>query len=134
MNRKQNPNAVAVRVCTASPESVDEACITEERALAVAADAPCFLSGRVSAAFADAGFSVQRIQREEFHQSVWNVWLIRESLGLPRDSHAASKELRQVLAKCGLKIRPGEITVLEQRGNKLRCAFIFGPDSPLVDV
>ena len=42
-------------------------------------------------------------------------------------NQTASKQLRRALVGRGLEILPGELTVLEQRGQQLKCAFVFGP-------
>lgn len=89
---------------------------------------------RVESAFSKAGLAIRWVEREEAHPSVWTVWLTRGSLDLPKDNKVASKQIRRALAKCGLRIRPGEMTVLEQRGDKLKCVFLFGSAAPPVDL
>jgi hypothetical protein len=93
----------------------------------VAASAEILLPRRVENAFVDAGFAVRRIEREESHKNVWVAWLLRGSLELAKDNQTASKQLRRALVGRGLEILPGELTVLEQRGQQLKCAFVFGP-------
>jgi hypothetical protein len=134
MKRDRRSETTVVRTCTDTPEAIDESCITLERAIDFATDADGYWPRRVEAAFLQAGFAIRQIQREEFHPSVWMIWLTRGPSALPKDNKAASAQIRKALSKGGLKIRAGEFTVLEQRGEKLRCAFIYGSAGPPADI
>ena len=71
-----------------------------------------------------AGFSVRCIEREEVHP-IWVIRLKRGSFDLSVDNRVASRQIRRVLAKSGIKVRAGELNVIEQRGDRLRCVFIL---------
>src|SRR2546426_8187708 len=110
----------------ALPDDPVDSPATMERIIDVVTNSDAFLAQRVRNAFVKAGFGIRRITREEYHPTVWVIWLTRGCVDLPRDNNVASKEVRRALAKCGVKIRAGELTVLEQRGDKLKCAFLYG--------
>ncbi len=117
----------------ALPECPDDSDATLQLLLEVAARDETFLPQRVQCAFADAGFTVRRCEREETHPTVWTIWLTRISMDLSKNNQVAGKQIRRALAEHGLKIGPGEFTVLEQRDNKLRCAFLLGTPPPPPD-
>jgi hypothetical protein len=116
-----------------SAEEIDDACVTIDRAVMAATDSDNYWSGRVRSTFAKAGFAVHRLKREE-HHPVWIVWLNVGSGDLPADKRVASKQLRKCLAKAGLKIRPDELTVLEQRHGRVKAVFVFGSQLPAIDL
>lgn len=116
------------------PDDPDDSDTTMEHLLDVASGDDQYWQRRVQAAFETAGFAIRRVEREQYHQCVWRIWVTCTTCDLPRDKKAASVEVRRALGKCGLKIRPGEITVIEQRGPQLTCAFMFGPAGPPADI
>ncbi|MGA2751610.1 MAG: hypothetical protein ABSG59_22825 [Verrucomicrobiota bacterium] len=116
-----------------SAEAIDEACITIDRAVEAATDGDNYWLGRVRNAFAKAGLAVHRLEREQ-HHPVWIVWLNVGPGDLPADRKLASKQLRKALGEAGLKIRPDELTVLEQRRGRVKAAFLFGTQLPAIDL
>ncbi|MDB6016341.1 MAG: hypothetical protein JWR19_830 [Pedosphaera sp.] len=79
---------------------------------------------RIKRVLLESGFGVTRIEREEVHP-IWSAWLTRGSFDLADDNKRAGRQIRQVLAKSGIPIRAGELTVLEQRAGRIHCVFIF---------
>ncbi len=122
--KKQIPRAL--------PDFADDSASTMDLLVDVAATADMFLPRRVENAFVDAGLVVRRIEREEAHPNVWVAWLVRGSFDLAKDNQTASKQIRRALVKRGLEIHTGELTVLAQHGEKLKCAFVLGPSGPPV--
>jgi len=114
-------------------EEIDEACITIERAVEAATDADNYWEGRVRNAFSKAGLDVQSLEREPYH-AVWTVSLNVGEDDFPADKNIASKQIRKSLAKAGLKIRAGELTVLEQRRGIVKAVFVFGSVLPSIDI
>lgn len=114
-------------------EAIDEACITIDRAVEAATDSDNYWEGRVRDAFAQAGLAVHRLEREPFHP-VWIVWLKVGLEDFPADRKLASRHIRKALAKAGLKIRAGELDVLERRRGIVKTAFMFGSQLPAVDL
>ena len=85
---------------------------------------------RVEGAFVRAGFVVRRLERQEAHLSVWTACLNVGTVKLLADKRGAAKQMRKLLAKAGLRIRAGELSVLDQRRNgNVKCAFVFGSES-----
>jgi L-fucose isomerase-like protein len=125
MKRKHHPRTTTVRFCADSPESIDESCITEEHAVEAATDGDAYWPRRVTNAFAKAGLTVHRLKREE-HHPVWVIWLGVGSVELPADKEGAAKQIRKLLATGGLQIQRDELTVLERRGDRVKCVFLFG--------
>jgi hypothetical protein len=85
--------------------------------------------GRIKRVLVEAGFGFRRIEREEAHP-IWIAWLTRGGFDLSTDNRIASRQIRRVLTKSGLKIKADELNVLEQRGDRLRCVFIFPRGAP----
>ena len=133
MKRTHHPRTTAVRSCADSPESIDESCITEERAVEAATDGDAYWPRRVTNAFAKPGLTVHRLKREE-HHPVWVIWLGVGSVELPADKKGAAKQIRKLLATGGLQIQREELTVLERRGDRVRCVFLFGSQLPAIDL
>jgi len=79
---------------------------------------------RLKRVLSAAGFGVRCIEREEAHP-VWLAWLTRGSVDLPADNTLASRNIRRLLTKSGLKVKPDEFRVLRQDGDRLRCVFLF---------
>jgi hypothetical protein len=79
---------------------------------------------RLRRVLSEAGFSVRCIEREEAHP-IWVIRLKRGSFDLSVDNRVASRQIRRVLVKSGIKVRAGELNVIEQRGDRLRCVFIL---------
>ncbi len=90
---------------------------------------------RIRAACAKARFEVRRLEREPVHPSVWVAFLNVGNLQLMPDKKSSSKQIRQLLRKAGLGIRPGELTVLDhRRDGRVKCAFVLGSQMPVLDV
>jgi len=121
------------RIPHLSAEAIDDACITTDWAVEAATDGDHYWVGRVRNAFAMAGLAVQKLEREEHHP----VWVVQLSVGLsdlPTDRKLASKQLRKALAKAGLKIRAGELDVVERRRDGAKVVFVFGTQLPSFDL
>jgi hypothetical protein len=116
------------------PEDPSDSPATVSHLTEVASGDDGYWPQRVESAFTKVGFGVRRLAREEYHPTVWVIWLTRGSVDLPKDNKVASNQVRRALAKLGLKIRAGELTVLEQRGDRLRCAFMCGTPAPPIDI
>ena len=114
------------------PDQFDDDEAIMERIVDAVSGADGYWPRRVQTAFESAGFRIRRVQREECHQSVWQIWLTCGSCQLSQDKEAAATEVRRVLRKHGLRIPAGDLTVLEQRGERVKCAFMFGPEGPPV--
>ncbi|HEY5911357.1 MAG TPA: hypothetical protein VJA21_12210 [Verrucomicrobiae bacterium] len=84
---------------------------------------------RVKRVLSQAGFKVSRVEREEVHP-IWHLWLKRGSFPVEKDNALASRQVRQVLKKSGLKVKPDEFRVLRQDGDRLRCVFMFTWGAP----
>src|SRR5689334_21020240 len=69
---------------------------------------------RVEAAFEGAGFTICNIQREEAHQTVWAVSLSLNSVELVADKKGAAKQIRKLIVKAGLGVRPNELSVIDR--------------------
>jgi hypothetical protein len=65
------------------------------------------------------------VEREEAHP-IWHLWLKRGSFPVDKDNTLASRQLRQVLKKPGLKVKPDEFWALRQDGDRLRRVFLLG--------
>jgi hypothetical protein len=85
---------------------------------------------RIKSVLAAAGLTTTRIQREDEHPTVWFMWLTRTSMVLDADKKTASKQIRKLLVKGGIKILPTELSVIDRRGDKLRCAFVLELGTP----
>jgi hypothetical protein len=121
-------------ILRALPDIPDDSDATMDRLLTAASGEDRYWPRRVQGAFERAGFEIRHIQREECHQSVWTIWLTCGALALPKENKIATALVRRTLDKCGLKVRAGDHTVIEQRGDKLKCTFLFGPAGPAVDL
>jgi hypothetical protein len=97
-----------------------------EKIIDVVTSSDTFLPQRVANSFTRAGFGIRRIDREQYHQNVWIVWLKQGSVDLAQDNKVAAKQVRHTLAKFGLKVRSGELTILDRRRDNIKCAFLFG--------
>jgi len=115
------------------PETIDEACVTEERAVDAATDSDGYWPNRVKQAFSKAGFAVHRLERED-HHPVWIVWLNVGAGDLPADRKLATKQIRKALGQAGLRIRAGELDVVERRRDRVKCVFLFGSQLPPIDL
>jgi hypothetical protein len=54
----------------------------------------------------------------------------RGSFPVEKDNTQASRQVRQVLKKSGLKVKPDEFRVLRQDGDRLRCVFLMNLGAP----
>ena len=121
------------RIPHLTPEAIDETCITIERAVHAATDDDGYWPNRIKQAFSKGGFAVHRLEREA-HHPVWIVWLNVGSGDLPADRKLAAKLLRKALAEAGLRIRAGELDVVERRRDRVKCVLIFGAVLPELDL
>ena len=85
--------------------------------------------GRIKRVLADAGIATRRIERQEAHP-LWQAWLTRISFDLDPDKKVASKQIRRVLVKSGIKIVRDEFNIIDRRGDKLRCVFLLDLGAP----
>jgi hypothetical protein len=118
----------------ALPDDPKDSPVTMQHILKAASGDDQYWPQRIETAFTNAGFRVRRLEREQYHPTVWTVMLMRGCVELPKDNTAAAKQVRRILAKCGLKICAGEFSVVEQRGDRIKCAFLYGSPPPLVEV
>jgi hypothetical protein len=134
MKSKNRMNTVTTpRICADAPEEIDEACISIESAIAAVTDGDDYWPDRIKQAFTKIGFEVQRLEREP-HHPVWIIWLNVGSVDLPADKKAGAKQLRKSLVAAGLQIGPDEITILDRRGTKAKCVFVFGKVQQAIDL
>lgn len=118
----------------ALPENPEDTPATVEQLINAAAQEDGYWLQRVGEAFAKGGFTVRRLEREPAHLSVWTAWLTASRVGRPGDKKGSAKQIRKVLAQAGLKIRAGELSVLDHRRNgNVKCAFVLGTELPPVD-
>lgn len=106
------------------PEDVDDPVILMEHACR-AVEGGGYWHDRIRSVLAAAGLTITRIQREEEHPTVWLMWLTRTSLALDTDKVTVAKQIRKLLVKGGIKVLPNELSVIDRRGDKLRCAFVL---------
>jgi hypothetical protein len=111
------------------PEDVDDPEILMEH-VCRAVEGGGYWPDRIRSVLAAAGLTVTRIQHEEEHPTVWLMWLTRTSFALDADKMTAAKQIRKLLVKGGLKIGPKDLSVIDRRGDKLRCAFVLEMSSP----
>ncbi len=118
------------------PDDPDNTPATMHGLINVILEADDYWPQRVESAFAKGGFTVRLVEREEPHVSVWVAYLKADSVAmLAPDKKGVTKQLRKLLAKAGLKIRPGELTVLYRRPNgNVKCVFMLGRELPPTDV
>jgi hypothetical protein len=121
MKSLQSPHPTIRLPRRLQPKYLDDA--SEERALQLLED-DLYWHHRLKRVLSAAGFGVRRIESEEAHP-VWLAWLTRGSVDLPADNTLASRHIRRLLTKAGLKVKPDEFRVLRQDGDRLRCVFLF---------
>ena len=80
---------------------------------------------RVKSAFAKAGFEVRKLMRERHHRSVWVAHLVRRTAVLASDKSLAARQIRKAVVRGGIKIGSGEFSIIDRRGDRLTCAFVF---------
>ena len=85
--------------------------------------------GRIKRIFAAVGIATRRIEQEEAHP-IWQAWLTRERFDLSPDKKMAIRQLRKVLRDGGIKVVRDEFTILDRRGDKLRCVFLLDLGAP----
>jgi len=115
------------------PAEPDDSPGTMELLCDVILTGEAFLPKRFEADFAKAGFARRRICQEEYHPTVWTAWLTATGADFPKDKKLLGRQIRRALAKNGIKIPPAELTVIEQRGCHVKCAFLFGTLPPPPD-
>ena len=116
---------------TKNPQSVtevDDACVSKEHVLTML-NGDDYLHERVWKVFAQAGFGVGYIAKDEEHP-VWTILLKRTSFDLSSNTGIARKQLRNLLTDAGLKIEADEFNIFDRRGDRLRCVFIFSCGAP----
>ncbi len=111
------------------PEDVDDPVALMEH-VCRAVEGGGYWHDRIRSVLTAAGLTITRIQREDEHPTVWLMWLTRTSLALDADKETAAKQIRKLLRKGGIKILPNELSVIDRRGDKLRCAFVLELGAP----
>jgi len=111
------------------PEDVDDPVALMEH-VCRAVEGGGYWHDRIRSVLAAGGLTLTRIQREDEHPTVWFMWLTRTSMALDADKVAAAKQIRKLLVKGGLKVLANELSVIDRRGDKLRCAFVLEPGTP----
>jgi hypothetical protein len=71
---------------------------------------------RVKRVLSEAGCQVGRVERQEVHP-IWLLWMKRGSFQPNKNKIQASRQIRKVLKKSGLMVKPDELRVLAQRGD-----------------
>jgi hypothetical protein len=79
---------------------------------------------RVKRVLTEAGFQVASIEKEDVHP-IWHLRMKRGAFPVERDNTLASRQVRRVLKRSGLNVRPDEFRVLRQDGDRLRCVFLL---------
>ena len=110
------------------PEDVDDPVALMEH-VCRAVEGGGYWPDRIRGALAAGGLTLTGIQRQDEHPSVWFMWLTRTSMALDADKMVAAKQIRKLLVKGGLKILANELSVIDRRGDKLRCAFVLEPST-----
>ena len=108
------------------PEDVDDPVVLMEH-VCRAVEGGGYWPDRIRSVLTAAGLTLTRMQRQDEHPTVWFMWLTRTSMALDADKETAAKQIRKVLVKGGIKILPTELSVIDRRGDKLRCAFVLEP-------
>ena len=111
------------------PEDVDDPVALMEH-VCRAVEGGGYWHDRIRSVLTAAGFSLTRIQREADHPIVWLMWLTRTSFALDADKQTAAKQIRKLLVKGRIEILPKELSVIDRRGDKLRCAFVLDKGTP----
>ena len=111
------------------PEDVDDP-VTLMEHVCRAVEGGGYWHDRIRIVLAAAGLTVTRIQRQEEHPTVWLMWLTRTSFALDADKATAAKQIRTLLVKGRIEILPKELSVIDRRGDKLRCAFVLERGAP----
>jgi hypothetical protein len=75
------------------------------------------------------GLTTRRIERMESHP-VWLLWLTCTTFNLDTDTKTATKQLRKVLIKGGIKIERDAFYIIDRRGDKFRCVFVLELAAP----
>jgi len=115
------------------PENPDDSDGMMERLADAATGDDGYWPNRIKQAFSKGGFAVHRLEREA-HHPVWIAWLNVGSSDLPADRKLAAKLLRKALAEAGLRIRAGELDVVERRRDRVKCVLLFGTVLPELDL
>lgn len=108
------------------PEDVDDPVALMEH-VCRAVEGGGYWPDRIRSVLSAAGLTLTRMQREDEHPTVWFMWLTRTSMALDANKETAAKQIRKLLVKGGIKILPTELSVIDRRGDKLRCAFVLEP-------
>jgi hypothetical protein len=125
MKTRHPARVPAVRPSLPSPEAIDEACFTVHHACdMLVGDGDLYYHDRIKRILTEAGFTVWRLEREECHP-VWVGWIRPGTGEIARDNRKASNQLRKIMTKAGLRIKPDELTVFDQRKNMIRFTFMF---------
>jgi hypothetical protein len=110
------------------PEDIDDPVILKEHIYPVL-EGDDYWHRRIKQVLSDSGFVTTRIQREPEHP-VWLMWLTRTSFDLAADNQTAAKQIRKLLVKGGIKILRNELSIIDRRKDKLRCAFVLASGAP----
>ena len=111
------------------PEDVDDPAALMEHVFR-AVEGGGYWPDRIRSVLAAFGFTVTGIRQEEEHPTVWFLWMTRTTFALDVDKATAAKQIRKLLVKGGIKILPSELSIIDRRGEKLRCSFVFEPATP----
>jgi hypothetical protein len=108
-----------------SPEAIDQACITPQHALdMLVGEGDSYYHQRIERVLAQAGLRLWRLERDQVHP-VWVGWIRPGKAGLAADKAEASRQIRRILTRAGLKIKSGELTVFDRRKDMIRLTFMF---------
>lgn len=110
------------------PEDVNDPVVLMEHVYRVV-EGDDYWHDRIKCALATAGFSATRLQREPEHP-VWLAWLTRTTFDLSPDHKTAIRQLRKALVQGGIKVVRNEFTIIDRRGDKLRCVFVLDLGAP----
>jgi hypothetical protein len=92
----------------------------------IALTAEAFLENRIGGALREAGFSVDRMERVQCHETVWIVRLGLDPAQEPPAKRSIVKRVRKALSVADLKVRSDELSVLSYRHSKVKVVFFLG--------
>lgn len=86
-----------------------------------------FFPYRFKNLFLDAGFIVQRVDREPYHP-VWNIKLMRGTFDLSFECTEATRQIRRLLKANGIRVKQNAIAIAQNKKG-ITCSFVFRDES-----
>jgi len=84
---------------------------------------------RIKRILAANGFVTRRIEQELTHP-VWTMHLTRTTFDLAANNLTAARQIRRLLWKGGVRIRPNELSIVSRSKNWIQCAFVLELGAP----